>query len=167
MTELTCLQSDAVETTQYDGFLDITDLYPKWMKKQVVKGFIYSDMDDASGIFPAIDDWFICNKFAEVKLISDEEFHKNFYQVDDDLYLACLKTHTIECVVFDGAGYGDWESYPRWLRRLLEDDGRYINDIFVLHDQPLCPGDVFLRNNQGHIRWVDEDTFKDNYYIVS
>lgn len=167
MSDLACLQSDVVETTQYDGFADITELYPDWMAKQTVKGFIYQERHDASDIYPAIDDWFICNKLGEVKLVDGDDFHKNFYQVDNDSYLACLKSDAIECVIFDGAGYGDWESYPRWLRALLEDDGYYMNDIFLLHDRPLCPGDAFLRNSQGHIRWLSEDQFKDNYYIVS
>ena len=168
MKEYAVLKGDVIEVCQYDGFEEL-DVYPKWMHQAVINKSIESLFEDGKldDIDPRPDDWFLCNKKCQVKQIDYDTFKENYLLVDGDSSLACLKQDVIECVIFDGAGYGDWDSYPKWIQSLIDGDGYYINDQLMLMGQPVCPGDVFLRNRAGYVRLMFGNDFNDIYYIAA
>lgn len=169
-------KDNTIESYQYTGVESLHTDYPSWMEGPVVDNFIetvrYNQSFMVNHIDPfelrpyGMDDIFICNKKGDVTIISDVKLLCDYVAVDGDTTLIGLQSDCIEAVIFDGAGYGDWDSYPRWLQQSLMDDTYYVDGVFMFNDFALCPGDIFLRNKQGHVRVMSQMDFDEFYYLA-
>lgn len=177
MTKLYALPiADTIESYSFNGVEDLHSHYPGWMEGPVVDNFIetvrFNEGFMREHIEPKVNDIFLCNKRGNVKIISDVDLLLHYVSVDGAYgssgseNLVGLMTDCIEAVIFEGAGYGCWEDYPKWVRQILTDDAYYIDGTLMMGDWALSPGDIFLRNKDGYIRVMSEMDFQSFYYLA-
>lgn len=161
---------NTIESYTYTGVESLHTDYPSWMEGPVVDNFIevvrYNESFMINHIDPQMDDVFLCNKKGEIQIISSVTLLADYVAVDGDLTLVGRLEDCIEAVIFEGAGYGNWDDYPKWLQRTLTEDAYYVDGVLMLTDWALSPGDIFLRNKQGHVRVMSETDFSKFYYLA-
>lgn len=162
--------ADTIEAYIFNGVEDLHTDYPTWMEGPVVDNFLevsrFNQGFMIEHIEPQLDDVFLCNKRGEVRIISQSQLMTEYVLVDGESTMVGLTSDCIEAVVFEGAGYGDWNEYPLWLQRVLTEDAYYVDGVLMFQDWALCPSDIFLRNKQGYIRIMSDMDFQNFYYLA-
>lgn len=185
---LAAMRSDVVEFVVYEGF---GDHYPQWFVDRVTEFITYDEEYECAvfsgyGLEPMVlieGDVILYNKFGNLYHLEREKFSQLMYEVDcwdSEKLGAAQKGDVLEFVFYNGSH----EHYPDWFTKRVgvailsdsDDVATLLERSVMTHIEgikysnhgtfDIRDGDAFLLNKKGRIKYLDGDTFADNFYVV-